>query len=304
MIAHRHDSGQPVSRVKLYYRRMDRKQKLLEGIDVATLVGAEIGALCRPFVRRQDGRVIYVDHATTEQLRHKYQSDPGVSVDDIVDVDVVWGPVPLAESIGVPLDYVVASHVIEHVPDLITWLEELRAALKPSGELRLIVPDKRFTFDRLRQMARFADALYARMIRAKVPCPHLVLDYVANVAKVNGGHVWSETIDDTALERHHSIDHAVACAKQAAEGIYHDVHCWVFTPQSFARLFAEFSETGVAVFECTHFHDTARNTIEFFVGMRPSDDRKASARSWAIMADHCTTIPKDADANRPTASRE
>ena len=70
---------------------MDRKQKLLNGIDIRNSVGVEIGALCRPFVARNDGTIIYVDHADTATLKNKYCNDSNVVVDDIVDVDAIWG---------------------------------------------------------------------------------------------------------------------------------------------------------------------------------------------------------------------
>jgi predicted SAM-dependent methyltransferase len=35
---------------------------------------------------------------------------------------------------------VIASHVIEHTPDLVTWLAEIRAILQPNGTLRLAIP--------------------------------------------------------------------------------------------------------------------------------------------------------------------
>ncbi len=266
---------------------MDRREKVLGGLDLKGMVGVEIGALCRPLVKRHDGRVIYVDHADTEALKSKYKSDPGVSVDDIVDVDVVWGPVPLEQCLAEKVDYVIASHVVEHVPDLISWLEELRSILKQEGELRLIVPDRRFTFDRLRRETVLTDVVYARSVRAKCPCPHIVLDYVANVAKVDGGKVWEGGVDDASLERHHSLQHAINCAMQANSGIYHDVHCWVFTPKSFALLFSELTAHELIEFECVSFHDTERGSIEFFVNLRPCTNRQRAMESWQQMASEC-----------------
>jgi hypothetical protein len=269
---------------------MDRRERLLVGLDIRKMIGVELGALCRPIIKREDGRVIYVDHADTETLKSKYRLDPDVSVDDIVDVDVVWGTVPLEEAIATKVDYVIASHVVEHVPDLISWLAELRAILNQRGELRLIVPDKRFTFDRLRRETILTDVLYARTVGAKCPSPHVVLDYVANVSKVDAGKVWAGAVDDASLERHHSLQHAMNCALQAKDGVYHDVHCWVFTPRSFALLFKELAAHELIDFECAGFHDTERGSIEFFVNLRPSADREIAAESWQKMALRCADL--------------
>jgi len=75
----------------------------------------------------------------TAALRQKYAADASIDVDDIVEVDAVWGDHTLAQALGgrAPVDYAVASHVIEHVPDMLAWLEELHAVIKPGGDLRL-----------------------------------------------------------------------------------------------------------------------------------------------------------------------
>jgi SAM-dependent methyltransferase len=281
------------NKVKLstFFRRsrivVNRRERLLYSINVAKCAGAEIGALCRPLVTRQDGRVFYVDHADTATLREKYRVDPDVDLDALVDVDVVWGERPLAEALEERVDYVVASHVVEHVPDLISWLGELASILRPGGEIRLAIPDRRFTFDYLRRETRLNDVVYAHMMRARTPLPHIVLDYVLNVVKVDGGAAWRGALQAETLERHHSLAHAMACATQAMNGVYHDVHCWVFTPSTFADLMGDLAGQGLAVFECTQFFDTAPMTMEFFVGLRPTADRGAAVMSWKAMSKAC-----------------
>ncbi|WP_044156709.1 class I SAM-dependent methyltransferase, partial [Escherichia coli] len=58
-------------------------------------------------------------------------------------------------------DLIVASHVIEHVPDLIGWLKDAISVLKVGGTLALVVPDKRFTFDILRPLATYREVAAA-----------------------------------------------------------------------------------------------------------------------------------------------
>ncbi len=105
--------------------------RVLEALDVARLRGIEVGAAHQPVVRRGDGDIQYVDHASTEELRRKYANDPGVDLAALVEVDAVWGAQTLAEAVGVSgrYNYVVASHVAEHVPDLLGWLEEVAEVL-------------------------------------------------------------------------------------------------------------------------------------------------------------------------------
>ena len=50
------------------------------------------------------------------------------------------------------LDYVVASHVVEHVANPAAALVEWRRVTRPGGIIYLVVPDRRMTFDRTRPL--------------------------------------------------------------------------------------------------------------------------------------------------------
>jgi SAM-dependent methyltransferase len=265
---------------------LERREKLVSGLDLQNSIGVEIGALDKPVIARQDGEIIYVDHTDTASLRAKYKNDPNVDVEKIVTVDAVWGTQSLQEAVGLTrkVDYIVASHVIEHVPDLITWLEELRAVLKPGGEVRLAVPDRRFTFDYLRRETTLADVLNAYIARTRIPLPIAILDFFLNVATVSNIDAWEGKLDTSRPRLMHSVDQAITVARDSFENRnYHDVHCWVFTPRSFAHLFAEAADAGLIRFSCNAFHDTARYHIEFCVTLRVCDNRAETARSWYYM---------------------
>jgi SAM-dependent methyltransferase len=263
-----------------------RRHRLLNGLHIPETVGVEIGPLCWPLVRRSDGgEIIYVDHTDTAHLREKYKDDPHLDVSEIVDVDAVWGRNTLHEAIkGRYVDYVVASHVVEHVPDLVTWLLELAAVLKPTGEVRLAVPDRRFTFDYFRRESRLPEVLASYIARARVPQPYSVLDHCLAAADVSTAQAWQQRIDPDSVKRHHTWQGALHLARDAFEnGNYHDVHCWVFTPRSFARLIADLSKMELLDFACESFCDTRHNEIEFSVVMRRSCDRDYIAESWRQM---------------------
>jgi SAM-dependent methyltransferase len=266
---------------------VDRREKLLSGLNLDATTGVEIGPLDKPVVSRDDGLIIYVDHQNAEELRQRFANNPDVAVTDIIDVDAIWGSNTLQEAIGVGVgvDYVVASHVVEHVPDLISWLEELRAVLRPGGTVRLAVPDRRYTFDYLRRESSAVEVLSAYCVRARIPLPYSIIDFMVNFAQVDVTAAWSDDLSPDRLVRHHTVHDAIRAARQAhEEGAYHDVHCWVFTPRSFANLFAELAEIGLVRFSCAYFVDTAHNELEFFVGLAPSDDITQMVESWKQMA--------------------
>jgi len=147
----------------LFYR-VRRKRRLLHGVNPARAVGLEIGPLDRPVVHKRDGKVWYVDIASEAALKDRYHNDPAVRQESICPVDFIWEGKPLRQIIPVALvfDYVIASHVIEHTVGMIAWLKEIAEVMKPGAVFSLAVPDKRFTFDRDRELTTLEDILAGR----------------------------------------------------------------------------------------------------------------------------------------------
>lgn len=269
---------------------MDRRDKILAGLDVAGLTGIEIGALDRPLVRPGDGPVLYVDHADTPTLRQKYAGDPGVNMDTLVEVDAIWGANTLREALqtraadpGTPVlvDYVIASHVVEHVPDLVGWLSEIHEVLKPTGQLRLAVPDRRFTFDCLREDSRLSDVMTAHLARARRPMPQAILDYELNAAPgANFIKLWAGDHSDGLPAARSDWTNAIRLARDAMEGGYHDAHCWAVTPYSLADIFVALAEHGLLRLACANFEDTGYANFEFYLTMAPCDEPGTVAESW------------------------
>ncbi|MBC7801397.1 MAG: methyltransferase domain-containing protein [Gemmatimonadaceae bacterium] len=273
---------------------MDRREKLLSGLDLARQTGLEVGALHNPLVRRADGDIRYVDYADTAYLRHRYRDDPNVAVENIVDVDYVWGAKSMAEAVGgAKFDYAIASHVVEHVPDLIAWLEELHSVLRPGATLRLAVPDRRYTFDVLRQESPVSAVITANLLRARAPLPAQIIDSCMNHQAVDGVALWTGAA--AALPRNRpaaSLSHALMAARESLEtSNYIDVHCWVFTPLSFLRILEQLCAFGLIRFECERCFDTPRGDFEFIVVLRASEDQARCIESWRNAADALRATP-------------
>src|SRR5271168_2324257 len=109
-----------------------KRSFLTGGRELKALLGLEIGPRDAPLVPRSAGPVLYADHADTDTLR---RSLPDQSIDPaaLVEVDVVTGGGSLAAAAPHPFDYIVASHVVEHVPDILGWFADLRQSLRPGG---------------------------------------------------------------------------------------------------------------------------------------------------------------------------
>lgn len=124
--------------------------------------GIEIGAFRNPQFLPH-GRVRYVDSLTREEsLRYFPEAMLGVPVirpDIVAPADRLDG---VADS---ELDFVVASHLLEHTSDPLAALIEWHRVLRPDGLLFCALPDMRETSDRE---------------RARTTLEHLVADHRAD----------------------------------------------------------------------------------------------------------------------------
>jgi len=261
---------------------------MLGDLDLARSRGLEIGPRSAPIVTKAEGPVLYVDYAPTEELRAA-QFDPSIDPAAIVEVDVVWGEQPLAEAAGQPQDYVVASHVIEHVPDLVGWLLELHAALKPGGVLGLAIPDRRFTFDRLRRESSLADMVEAYLLRRRQPSIAQVFDACSGAVAVDAAAAWR---GDLVLDPDAPLAQAPNALKLAASLLSHprylDAHVWVFTPQSFLEVARALTALELFPFTIDAFHPTEPGGIEFQARLRTAGPADRSAIEASIAAARAT----------------
>jgi SAM-dependent methyltransferase len=108
--------------------------------------GIEIGAAQNPLSVASDAHVAYVDRWSTDQQRRRY---PELGDGAFVAVTLITDAVRLGIRDNA-LDFVIASHVIEHLEDPIASLIEFQRVLRPGGILYLVVPDQRQTFDQNR----------------------------------------------------------------------------------------------------------------------------------------------------------
>jgi SAM-dependent methyltransferase len=229
-----------------------RPVQLFHGIDQINSLGLEIGALDKPAALRSVGRVYYADYASVAELRRNHAETPTVDKDNIVDVDFVTGGHPLSQVIPEDLcfDYVVASHVAEHVPDLISWLADLGQVVKPGGIVSLIIPNKEFTFDIKRTVSEEKDVFSSYVTQQTRPSPMQVFDHFR----------WYWRDGREVYSRSHALDQARRAMRE-----YVDCHCWVFTPESFCCLAEAVAESGLVPFKLDLVTTTEPGEIDFFV---------------------------------------
>ena len=231
------------------------------------------------------GRIRYVDIANAETLRELNKYNQAIPLNEIVETDFILGEKNLPELVGDKLyDYVIASHVIEHVPDMLGWLIEIGEVLKDNGILSLAIPDKRYTFDYLRNLSTPGKLIEDYLVHRRRPGPGEVFDFAFNARKVDVIHAWEGTLDKTTLEHFIDLQGAFFLAKYSLEN-YKDVHINVLTPASFLDLIEIACHLELMDFTIVDFYDTAHNTVEFIVSMeripRKENRKKSLSRQLA-----------------------
>lgn len=236
---------------------MPRKQLLLSLIDT-TGQGLEIGPGFNPLLPKAEGwRVHTLDHGTREELVRKY-AGADVDTSRIEEVDHVSRGASVFDAIGREgaYDYIVASHVIEHTPDLLGFLLDCQRLLKPHGVLALAVPDKRFSFDVLRPLSSTGEVLQARLERRQRHTPGRIFDEGAYNVLRGGALAWCADNQD-ALSFFRPLADARALYEQVlqADAGYIDIHAWQFTPSSFRLIVNDLHEIGALGLREAAFHD-------------------------------------------------
>jgi hypothetical protein len=230
------------------------RSETLHSMFATTGKGLEIGPSHNPLMPKAAGfDVEILDYLDAEGLRRKYAA-AGVDLSAVEEVDYIADGRPLTEVIGERqrYDWIVASHVIEHVPDLVAFLIDCEALLKPGGSLVLAVPDKRCCFDILRPVSTVGQVLQAHVDGRKRPWPGVIFDDIA-YARKRGGRIGWSLGDAEPLDEVRTPDSARQVFEQACGGeSYVDVHCWVFVPSSFRLIIntlAAFGMTGLRELE-------------------------------------------------------
>jgi hypothetical protein len=236
---------------------LTRQQRLLSLIDSQAL-GLEIGPGFNPLLPKAEGyRVETLDHASQEDLRRKYSGAPGVELEKIEAVDYVSTGASVLKAIGKPgrYRYIVASHVIEHTPDLLGFVRDCEALLEPEGVLALAVPDKRFAFDVLRPLSSTGDVLQAHADGRTRHSAGRLFDEVAYNVLRGGALAWGADNGD-AIAFFRPLSDAKAMFDEALHSdTYHDIHAWQFTPSSFRLLLNDLHEIGATGLREAQFFD-------------------------------------------------
>ena len=239
---------------------MDRNSLLLGDATPETRI-IEIGPSHAPIAPKRAGwNAFVVDHADQAELRAKY-TPLGVDIDAIEVVDAVWAGGRLDHTVPAShhgrFDRLIASHVIEHIPDLVTFLVSCQTLLSADGVLALAVPDKRYCFDLLKPISTTGDIMAAYEPNgAGRHFRRTVFNQVAYSVHADGQGAWGQhAVTALALVNPlHDAFSEAAKITEAPDSAYPDAPAWQFTPGAFQLAMLELAEAGLIdwhVADCT-----------------------------------------------------
>ena len=227
----------------------------------------EIGPFCAPLLRGPN--VSYFDVLTEEQLTARAKLH-GLDPTGIPHIDYV-SPTGDLGVVDRYFDFAISSHCLEHQPDLIHHLQQVRNILKPDGAYLALIPDKRYCFDHFIPISNLAEILAAHYERRKVHSLRSVLEHRALITHNDASRHWSD-------DHGRMFDNVIARVEAALQefrnsnGTYLDVHAWYFTPESACDIISELRSTGIINFNVAKLYSTRLNTLEFWLVLRAVSD--------------------------------
>lgn len=230
----------------------------------------EIGPLDRPILSKAEHPgLFYADTHDYEQLHRIYSQDPGVIWEMVTPIDYVIESTYAASLAGEEkFDFVIHSHVLEHIPELIFFFQDVAEILKPGGFMAMTIPDKRYGFDRPRTVTTFPE-LYDVFIRGPEALAARALDYELNLQEsYNREDLWAGAPEPEKILREkngRALGPALAAYESGRQGRFGGIHFHVFTPASFIELLADLVWAGLLPFRLELFYDTQPGRHEFNV---------------------------------------
>jgi hypothetical protein len=282
-----------------------RNERLLAGLRREDPI-IEVGPLHGPIAPKAAGwNTTVVDHAPRADLLRKYDGHPGVDAVQIEEVDIVWQGGPLHEAFPAERHgtyrMLLASHVLEHIPDAVGFLDSAARLLHPKeGVLALALPDKRWCFDVLKPVSTTGQMLAAHRAGLRRHTPGVLFDHNAYSASDKDRPGWGrEAVAD--LRFYVSLE----AAKQAFDAWsaepdtpYVDCHAWQFTPASFELLILELGAVDVLDWRVEWIE--TQPTVEFTTHLHRGRERFASvelreARRMSLLRQVAAELREQAD---------
>lgn len=241
----------------------------------------EFGPLNKPlFYKNEFSGIKYADIRSTESIKELYKGNDylkktGIQVDvtQIVDIDYVVHDSYKKTFLGEKFDIVYLSHVIEHIPNILYFFEDVSNILNKNGKLIIIYPDKRYCFDHFRNSASFRDA-YATYKYGLKENARLTFDFAYNVVCENDAKkFWNDNKLSKFLSKNTIEDAQKNYEATLNDEIIDDVHIWPFSDFDFLKFIYEAQRSNLFPFKVEQFFSTQENSQEFMIILTKSSNQ-------------------------------
>ena len=242
----------------------------------------EIGPSYNPIAPKSDGwNSFVIDHLTRDGLVAKYAAHGNVDTNRIEAVDFVWTRGMLSDAVPLEqhgsFDAFIASHVVEHTPDFIAFLDAAATLLKPSGVVILAIPDKRFCFDYFQPLTTTGQLLEAHVDRRSRHTARQAFDHFAYSVRNGGSIAWAQQPTQGIRFTHGMMDASRLFRTYQISSDYLDLHAWHFVPSSFELILLELARLGATDWRVERV--TPTDGCEFFAWLRPGGGADAASLS-------------------------
>jgi SAM-dependent methyltransferase len=150
-----------------------RRDRLRELASHLTGNGLDLGPGHQPFELPAGTKALYVDRWQPAENRELFPELAGVHF-PVPDLVANFDTDRLACVPSNSQDFVVCSHLLEHLAEPIGFLAEIYRVLRPGGSVLVLLPDRRRTFDRDQEPTTL---------------DHLVRERTAQVSSVDDDHI-------------------------------------------------------------------------------------------------------------------
>ncbi len=255
---------------------MTREERLLSGVSKDCRI-IEIGPGYNPVAPKAKGwNTHVVDHASREELRQKYTGAP-VNLDAFEEVDTIWRRGLLHEAVPSNIlgscSLLIASHMIEHVPDLAGFLRSAAEILKPEGAVSLAIPDRRYCFDYFKPPSSTGDILEAFMEGRARHSLRSAWNHAAYAMRMDGLEAWGQhaVFNPGFIAPFEDLEEVFRGFQAGPGGEYVDCHAWQFTPAGFSLIVLELGLLGVIDWHVDRMYGP--EGCEFLVTLRRGTER-------------------------------
>jgi|688.fasta_scaffold509484_1 predicted SAM-dependent methyltransferase len=201
--------------------------------------GLDLGPWHEPFVT-PNGKVKTVERYSLTELKINFSELPEDEFTKLKEPDFVcdFDKDFLNQFDSASLDFVIASHLLEHIAQPFLLISDAYRILKPGGILLLAIPDLRNTFDFQRKSLGVNH--FIKDIEDKITINEFshFSDYASNVLKINPTMMSPEKIQKIIIESYHVhafVDHEFVKILNEMQGLL-DFHFeLIFASQSIEK---------------------------------------------------------------------